>query len=102
MINAAIIYVLKKLALAGLQFIVGEVVNIVNALANFLAHAVHAEKETSKLVGSLLKRILKAIGRVAVEVKNITYTFVKWVLDSLAAALHQTATMAVGLIHRNL
>jgi len=102
MINAAIIYVLKKLALAGLQFIVGEVVNIVDALANFLAHAVHAAKETSKLVGSLLKRILKAIGRVAVEVKNITYTFVKWVLDSLAAALHQTATMAVGLIHRNL
>lgn len=102
MINAAILYVIKKLALAGLQFVIGEAVNIIDVLANFLAKAARATKETGKLVGNLLKRILKATGKVVTDVKNITYNFVKWVLESLAIALHQTAKMAVGFVHQHL
>lgn len=102
MINAAIIYVIKKLALAGLQFVIGEAVNIIDVLANFLAKAARVTKETGILVGNLLKRILIALGRVASDVKNITYNFVKWVLESLAVALHQTSKMAVGFVHQHL
>lgn len=102
MINAAIIYVIKKLALAGLQLVIGEVVNVIDVLANFLAKAARHTKETGKLVGNLLRRILKAMGRVVNEVKNVTYTFVKWVLESFAIALHQTSKMAVGFVHRHL
>lgn len=100
MINAAILYAIKKLALAGLQFIIGETVNMVDALAAFLAKAAHTAKKTSNIISNLIKRILRAIGKVFTEVKNITYTFVKWVLDSLSAAMHQTASMAVGMAHR--
>lgn len=100
MINAAILYAIKKLALAGLQFIIGETVNMVDALSAFLAKAAHKAKEASSIVGNLIKRILRAIGKAFIEIKNITYTFVKWVLDSLSAAMHQTASMAVGMAHR--
>ena len=102
MINAAILYVIKKLTLAGLQFVIGEAVNIIDVLANFLAKAARATKETGKLVGNLLKRILMATGKVVTDVKNITYNFIKWVLESLAIALHQTSQMAVGFVHQHL
>jgi len=76
MINAAIIYVIKKLTLAGLQFVVGEAVNVIDVLANFLLKAARFTKETGEIVGSLLKRILKAMGKVVTDIKNITYIFI--------------------------
>jgi hypothetical protein len=100
MINTAILYVIKKLALAGIQLFIGSAVNIVDVLANYLAKAVHVTKEVSSLIGRLMMRILRALGKVVTSVKNITFSFIKWVLESLAAAMYQTAKMAVGIAHR--
>lgn len=102
MINSAILYVIKKLALMGIQFAIGMVTNVADLLARFLAYAANAAKEAGKLVMSLLKRILKAIGMAAVEIKNMTHSFIKWVLDSLSTAMNQVAAMAVRIYHKNL
>ena len=57
-------------------------------------------KEVSSLIGRLMMRILRALSKVVTTVKNITYSFIKWVLESLAAAMFQSAKMAVGITHR--
>jgi len=102
MINSAILYVIKKLALAGLQFVIGGAVNVVDVLANFLAKAARVTKEVHSLIGRLMRRILRALGKVVTAVKDITYSFVKWILESLASAMFRTAKMAVGFTHRYL
>lgn len=100
MINSAILYVIKKLALAGLQFVVGETVNLVDLLAKFLVQAARVTKETFSLVNQLMRRILRALGKVITTTGDITYNFVKWILDSLASAMFYSAKLAVGMAHR--
>lgn len=102
MINSAILYVIKKLAMAGLQFVIGGAVNVVDVLANYFAKAARVAKEVHSLIGNLMRRILRALGKVVTTVKDITYSFVKWVLETLAAAMFRTAKMAVGFTHRYL
>lgn len=100
MINSAILYVIKKLALAGLQFVIGETVNLVDLLAKFLVQASRVGKEAFSLIKQLMQRVLRALGKVITASKDITYSFVKWVLDSLAAAMFYSAKLAVGMAHR--
>ena len=102
MINSAILYVIKKLALAGIQFVIGEAVNVVDILANFLAKAARVAKKVNSLIGNLMRRILQALGKGVTAVKNITYSFVKWVLESLAISMILVAKMAVGITHQYL
>lgn len=102
MINSAIVYVIKKLALAGLQCVIGEAVNIVDVLARFLATSYHVTKEATSLIGHLMRRILRAIGQVETKIKNVTYQFVRWLLESLALAVFKAAKNAIGLTHRYL
>jgi len=100
MINSAIMYVIKKIALAGLQFVIGESANIVDMMAAFLTKAAKLTKNTFVLVKKLMIRILTALGRTAAKVKDITVDFVKLVLDALALALQQATSMAIRLTHK--
>lgn len=59
-------------------------------LASFLTKAAHVTKEVSSLIGRLMMRSLRALGKVVTTVKNITFSFIKWVLESLAVAMFQT------------
>lgn len=102
LISAAIRYVITKLALAGVQFIIGEGVNMVDGLACFLVKAAAVAKETFELVAGLMKRILSALGIVMRKTENITYSFVRWALDMLSASLNKIVALAMSYTHRGL
>jgi len=102
LISSAIIYAIKKISLAGLQFVVGEAVNVIDVLAQFFAKAVHVSKDILGMIGNLMKRILQALGVASVKVGNVTYDFVKWVLDTLSSALYKTVSAAVRFVHNGL
>lgn len=100
MINSAIMYVIKKIALAGLQFVIGESANIIDLLAVFLTRAAKLSKDTFMLVKKLMLRIMSALGKSVVKVTDITVGFVKFVLDALTLAMQQATSMAIRLAHK--
>lgn len=95
MIVSSISYVLRKSALATLQVGIGEGMNMLDFLASYLMKAVQATKEGAELVGSLMGRILSAVGHIVTGALNITYSFIRWVLDILSSAMMKTAAFAI-------
>jgi len=102
LINFSIQYVIKMAVAEGVQFVVGVGVHVFDALASFLVKVAALGVKFMELVGSLMRRILQALGVAVVATANITYQFVKWVFDKLSAALGRVADMAIRLTHRDL
>ncbi|MFC1751275.1 lipase family protein [Pseudomonadota bacterium] len=99
LINSSILYVIKKIALAGLQFAIGALVNVIDLLAAFLTKAASLSKEITGLIGKLMRRILQCVGITIKETTNITYQFVRWVFEKMTSALYKSVQMAIRLTH---
>ena len=71
---------------------------VLDHLAWMLARGAAASALLAKEVGGLLGSILKFMGKVASAAVNITFSFVKWVPDSLFKSLQSSANLAMAKI----
>lgn len=102
MIGEALLYLIKKIlhiAGIGVQIGISTGLTLLDMLALAAEKAVAVSKEIGSFVSRLMKRILSALGMNVNVEKNITATFIRWVLQNLQKRLYRMATTALQAAH---
>lgn len=104
MISSAIAMIIKKiLKVAGITIQAGLCAGftIMDQLANLLEKAAAASKALAGYVGSLIKKVMQALGMVVNESVDLTAAFIRFVLSKLAFATNRIARTALEFVHGN-
>jgi len=90
LVDKALLYILKKiLHLTGIvvQGFLITGITLLDKLAMALEKAVKISKEVSEYVGSLMKKILRALGILTMDISDLTVDLISWVLRKFSSAL---------------
>lgn len=96
MITQALSWVMKKIAIAGLGLAATAAVTVLDQLASLLHKGAQMSIEIAGYVKTIIGSILKYLGRGVSAVANLTYSFVRWVLELLMRSLHTVVLTAVN------
>lgn len=98
MITKALGWILKKVATMAIGSVLTASVTILDRLAWLLYQGALACKEIAESLASLLKIILRFLGRVVSDVANLSMVFIRWVLDLLLGFVRNVAGRAVQAV----
>lgn len=103
-VQQAITFVIKKiLYLTGISFqglVIAGVSNFLDLLAFTFEMAAKISIEVAGYIQNLIRRIMSAIGMVVDTVKNLTASFIRWVLWKFTEAVFHLARMALHVSRR--
>lgn len=102
LLNRSMTYVFDKLNQMGLIVIQAVLMTGATAwdlLALTLQKAASISLEAHGLITTLMKQILKTLGRAITVTSNLTYAFIKAVFDMMNNVLYKTAREALKIVH---
>lgn len=100
-ISNAITQLLKLaglIALSSLQCTLSNLFTVVDILAEALAKAAHMSVLVTEKIKSIVSGLLGFLGRAFIAVKELSYSFLRWVLDMFAREMSSRARLAMDRV----